>query len=170
MPAPRRIPPVRPSPGSGEEPGSSSASNRRDADPLGKLLLAAKSVTRETLDAALASQRKTFLPLGRILRDEFNLSADALAAALKKQTNVPRVYLRFFPVEREAVALLEADFCRQHEAIAFEKLGKLLCVAMSNPSQRQVVRHIETHTSMEVKIFQAPWEDIQKKLGAPAKA
>jgi len=165
MPAPRRIPPVRPSPGSGDEPGSP-ASNKRDADPIGKLLLQAKAVTRENLDAALAAQRKSFLPIGRILRDDYGLSADALAAALKKQTNIPRVYLRFFPVQREAAALLEADFCRQHEAIAFERLGKLLCVALSNPSQRNVIRHIENQTSLEVKVFQAPWEDIQKKLSA----
>jgi type IV pilus assembly protein PilB len=164
MPAPRRIPPVRPSPGAGEEPG---AASRREAEPLGKLLLQAKAVTREALDAALAAQRKTFLPLGRILRDGAGLTTEALATALKKQGGVPRVYLRFFPVQPEAVALLEADFCRQHEALAFERLGKLLCVALSNPSQRNVIRHIENLTSLEVKVFQAPWDDIQKKLSTP---
>ena len=114
---------------------------------------------------ALTAQRKTFLPIGRILRDEAGLSVDALAAALKKQQHVPRVYLRFFPVQQDAVALLEADFCRQHEVIAFEKLSKLLCVALSNPTQRNVLRHIENQTGLELKVFQAPWEDIQKKLG-----
>jgi len=161
MPAPRRIPPVRPTPGSGEEGG---AASKRESDPLGKLLLQAKAVTRENLDAALAAQRKTFLPLGCILRDDYALPPDALSAALKKQVNTSRVYLRFFPVQRDAVALLEADFCRQHEAIAFEKIGKLLCVAMSNPSQKAVVKHIESTTGLEVKLFQAPWEDIQRKL------
>jgi hypothetical protein len=165
MPAPRRIPPVRPSPGSGEEAGSgSSSSKQRESDHLGKILLAAGAITRENLDAALALQRKSFLPLGRILRDEAGLTSDALASALKKQAHVPRIYLRFFPTNKDAVGLLEADFCKQHEAIAFEKLGKLLCVALSNPSQRSVIRHIESQTGMEVKIFQAPWEDIQKKL------
>jgi type IV pilus assembly protein PilB len=165
MPVPRRIPPVRPSPGSGgEESGSTSASNKRESDPVGKLLLQASAVTRAHLDQALTAQRKTFLPIGRILRDESGLSVEALATALKKQTHVPRVYLRFFPIQQEAVALLEAEFCRQHEVIAFEKLGKLLCVALSNPTQRNVIRHIENQTNLEVKVFQAPWEDIQKKL------
>ena len=104
------------------------------------------------------------MPLGKILRDEAGLTPEALAAALKKQTHVPRVYLRFFPIHREASALLPEDFCRQHEAIAFEKLGKLLCVALANPSQKGIVRQIEALTGHEVKIFQAPWEDIQKKL------
>lgn len=162
---PRRIPPVRPSPGSGEESGSSAASNKRESDPLGKLLLQASAVTRVNLDQALTAQRKTFLPLGRILRDEAGLSVEALANALRKQPHVPRVYLRFFPIQNEAVALLDAEFCRQHEVIAFEKLGKLLCVALSNPTQRSVIRHIENQTNLEIKVFQAPWEDIQKKLG-----
>jgi hypothetical protein len=166
MPVPRRIPPVRPSPGSGEESGSTPASNKRESDPLGKLLLQASAVTRANLDLALTAQRKTFLPIGRILRDEAGLSVEALANALRKQPHVPRVYLRFFPIQNEAVALLDADFCRQHEVIAFEKLGKLLCVALSNPTQRSVIRHIENQTNLEIKVFQAPWEDIQKKLGA----
>lgn len=163
MPAPRRLPPVRPSPGGGEEPGS--AHNKRESDPLGKILLANGAITREKLDQALASQRKSFKPLGLILREEFGLTQDALATALKKQAHTPRVYLRFFPVQKDAIALLEPDFCRQHEVIVFEKLGKLLCAALSNPSQRNVIKHIETHTGMEVKVFQAPFEDIQKKLG-----
>jgi len=162
MATPRRIPPVRPAPGSGEEHGPSAS--KKESDPLGKILIASGAITREKLDQALAHQRKSFVPIGRILRDEFGLSAEALAAALKKQTHVPRVYLRFFPVQREAVALVDMDFCRQHEAIAFEKLGKMLCVALSNPSQRNVIRHIETQTGLEIKVFQAPWEDIQKKL------
>jgi type IV pilus assembly protein PilB len=164
MPAPRRIPPVRPSPGSGEEPGSSHTASKRDPDPIGKLLIQAKAVTREDLDRALVSQRKSFLPLGIILRDTAGLTLEALAVALKKQTNVPRVYLRFFPVQRETVALLDADFCRHHEAIAFEQIGKLLCVALSNPSQKNLIRHVEINTGLEVKAYQAPWEDIQKKL------
>jgi hypothetical protein len=40
-------------------------------------------------------------------------------------------------------------------------------VALSNPNQRNLIRHIETLSGMEVKVFQAPWEDIQKKLSAP---
>jgi type IV pilus assembly protein PilB len=162
MAAPRRIPPVRSSPGSGEDAGA--PATKRDPEPLGKLLVVAGALTREVLDKALASQRKSFAPLGRILRDQNGLSVDALAAALKQQTHVPRVYLRFFPVERDVVNLLEAAFCQQYEAIAFEKLGKLLCVAFANPAQRNVVRYIEVRTGLEVKVFQAPWDDIQKKL------
>lgn len=164
MPSPRRIPPVRSTPGSGESAGAAS-SRQREGDAIGRILLAAGTITREKLEHALAFQRRSFIPLGRILRDECGLSVDDLAAALRQQMHIPRVYLRFFPIERDTVALLDADFCRQHEVIAFEKLGKLLCVALSNPAQKNVIRQIETQTNLEVKVFQAPWEDIQRKLG-----
>lgn len=164
MPSPRRIPPVRSSPGSGESAGAAS-SRQREGDALGKILVAAGSITREKLEQALAFQRRSFIPLGRILHDECNLPVEALAAALRQQTHIPRVYLRFFPINRDTVAMLDGEFCRQHEVIAFEKLGNLLCVALSNPAQRNVIRQIETQTSLEVKVFQAPWEDIQRKLG-----
>jgi type IV pilus assembly protein PilB len=164
MPTPRRIPPVRPSPGSGESAGAAS-SRQREGDPLGKILINAGAITRENLEHALAFQRRSFIPLGQILRDECGLSEEALANALRLQAHIPRVYLRFFPIDRKTLALLDAEFCRQHEVLAFEKLDKMLCVALSNPAQRTVIRDIETQTGLEVKVFQAPWEDIQRKLG-----
>jgi len=164
MPSQRRFHRVRPSPGSGEERGSSAASGRADGVPLGKLLLDAKAVERKALEEALATQRKTFLPLGRILRDEHGLEAEVLSKALRRQTHTPRVFLRFFPVDVSVIALLEPKFCQEFEAIAFEQLGGLLCVALANPGQRDLARKIETEAGMEIKLFQAPWEDIKKKL------
>lgn len=123
-----------------------------------------KKLTIKQLEDALALQRKTFQPLGRILRDEYGVLESDLLEALRKQTHIPRIYLRFFPSAPEAVALLDPEFCRQHEAIAFEKLDGLLCVAFSKPPQRGLVRQIETSTELEVKPYSAPWEDIRKKL------
>jgi hypothetical protein len=163
MPAPRRHLPVRPS-SSSSESGSAHTSARRETEPLGKLLVQAGAVTREHVTAALALQRKSFKPLGRILREEFGLGADALAAALRQQEHAPRVFLRFFPIANEVQHILDPEFCRQHEAVAFERLGKMLCVAFSNPNTRNLLRHIEVQTGTEVKAFNAPWEDIQKRL------
>jgi len=163
MPSPRRFSPVRPSPESGAEPGATSRGKQENL-PLGRLLVHAKRITQPKLDEALALQRKTFLPLGRILRDEYGILESDLADALRKQAHFPRVYLRFFPAPPEVLALLDPEFCRQHEAIALEKLGTLLCVAFSKPPQRGLLRQIETSTELEVKTYSAPWEDIRKKL------
>lgn len=163
MPAPRRIPPVRPT-STNVDPAHASSSSRRESESVGKILVRAAAVTREQVDAALVLQRKSFKPIGRILREEFGLSADVLASALRQQEHAPRVYLRFFPVSNEIQHLLDLEFCRQHEAVAFEKLGKMLCVAFSNPNTKNLLRHIELLTSSEVKAYAAPWEDIQKRL------
>ena len=164
MAPPRRFPPVRPSPESGASKGTITDAERREGLPLGRLLVQNGTLNLKQMEDALAAQRKTFLPLGRILRDEYGLGEEALALALRQQTHTPRIYLRFFPIVAETQALLDTEFCRQHEAIAFERLGKLLCVAFSKPSQRGLVRQIETATELEVRSFQAPWEDIRKKL------
>jgi hypothetical protein len=163
MPAPRRIPPVRPT-SANADAAHASPESKRESEPLGKLLVRAHALTKEQVDAALIVQRKSFKPLGRILREEFGLSSDVLAAALRQQETSPRVYLRFFPVSNEIQHLLDLEFCRQHEAVAFEKLGKMLCVAFSNPNTKNLLRHIELLTSSEVKAYSAPWEDIQKRL------
>lgn len=141
-----------------------SSRGRQDNLPLGRLLVSQKKLTAKQLEDALSFQRKTFLPLGRIVRDEYGVLETDLLEALRKQVHIPRIYLRFFPSVPETVALLDPEFCRQHEAIAFEKLGNLLCVAFSKPPQRGLVRQIETSTELEVKAYNAPWEDIRKKL------
>ncbi len=163
MPAPRRIPPVRPT-STSIPPAPESSSSKREAEPIGKILVRAGAVTREQVESALILQRKSFKPIGRILREEFGLTADVLAASLRRQEAAPRVYLRFFPVSNEIQHLLDLEFCRQHEAVAFEKLGTMLCVAFSNPNTKNLLRHIEQLTGAEVKAYSAPWEDIQKRL------
>src|SRR5438045_1018945 len=147
MPAPRRIPPVRPT-ASNPDAANVSSSSRREIEPIGKLLVKAGAVKREQVDAALVIQRKSFKPIGRILREEFGLSAEVLAAALRRQDSAARVFLRFFPVSNDVQHLLDLEFCRQHEAVAFEKLGKMLCVAFSNPNTKNLLRHIELLTSL----------------------
>src|SRR5262245_39873811 len=150
MPAPRRIPPVRPT-STNVLPGPAPSSAKRETDPIGKILVQAGAVTREQVDAALNLQRRSFKPLGRILREEFGLSAEVLAASLRRQESAPRVYLRFFPTSPDVQNILDLEFCRQHEAVAFEKLGNMLCVAFSNPNTKNLLRHIEQLTGCEVR-------------------
>lgn len=153
---------VQPSPRRGSE-GASTAPTAR---PLGRLLVEAGAIGKEAVDAALAVQRKTFRPLGRILREEHGVSAQALADALRRQDHQPRVFLRFFPIEPEAIRLLDRQLCTDQELVAFERLGDLLCVAFSNPLRRDLILQLRTQTGFEIAAFRAPWEDIQKALKA----
>jgi type IV pilus assembly protein PilB len=156
----RRFPQVQPSPQRGAK-GDSSAD---DTQPIGRLLVSANAVTKEAVDAALAVQRKTFRPLGRILREEHGVSPQALADALRRQKHVSRVFLRFFPVDIQALRLLDRKLCAEQEIVAFERLGDLLCVAFSNPSRRDLIQQLRTLTTFEIAPYRAPWEDIQKVL------
>ena len=159
----RRFPKVQPSPERGEP--TAQAAPAKQGDPLGKLLLEAGAISKAQLEQALTTQRKTFLPLGRILRDEHGLLEAALAAALRKQHHFPRIFLRFFPVVRETMAILDKEFCREHQAIAFELLGSLLCVAMNDPRKVEVIKRAQQSAHYHIQTFSAPWEDIRKKLG-----
>ncbi|MCK6473735.1 MAG: hypothetical protein L6R28_18585 [Planctomycetes bacterium] len=160
----RRLPPVRPSAGKDAKADAATRTADGGTKPLGKLLLQAGAITREQLEKALETQRQSFLPLGRILRDTCKLDDEALAAALRQQAQTTRIYLRFVPIPAETLGLLDAAFCRENEVVPFERLGKLLCVALSNADQPGLIMQIEQQTNLEVKAFQAPWDDIRKKL------
>jgi hypothetical protein len=163
MPPARRFSKVEPSP-RGSEKAEPALAASSEGHPLGRLLVESGAITAHALEAALVSQRRTFLPLGRILRDEHALPPAALADALRRLTYVPRLYLRFFPVERDAALLLDHRFCLEHEVLAFERLGNLLCVAFSNPAVRSLCLRLRVETGCEIAPFQAPWDDIQRKL------
>lgn len=156
----RRFPQVQPSPQGGAK-GDLSADN---SQPIGRLLVIAGVVSKEAVAQALATQRKTFRPLGRILREEHGISPEALAEALRQQKHVPRVFLRFFPIDVQTLRLLDRKLCAEQEIAAFERLGDLLCVAFSNPSRRDLIQQLRTQTTFEIAPFSAPWEDIQKVL------
>ena len=151
---------VQPTPRRGDEDEPEAP----NALPLGRILIDAGAAKKEAVDAALAVQRKTFRPLGRILREEHGLSVEALADALRKQDHQPRVFLRFFPIEPETLRLLDRKLCAEQELAAFERLGNLLCVAISNPSRRDLILQLRSVTEYEIAAFRAPWEDIQKAL------
>lgn len=135
-----------------------------ESPPLGRLLTSAGAVTQEAVHQALAVQRKTFRPLGRILREEHGLTAEALADGLRKQSQPPRIFLRFFPIEREALQRIDPRLCTEQELLAFERLGDLLCVAFANPHRHDLILQLRTETRLEIAPFAAPWEDIQKAL------
>ncbi|GMV81294.1 MAG: hypothetical protein AMXMBFR7_24780 [Planctomycetota bacterium] len=150
-------------PGKGRKSGASKK-RRKDGQPLGRLLIEAGALTEEALDAALAAQRQTFLPLGRILRDEYGVEEAAVAEALRKQGHLPRVFLRFFPIDGKAIRILPLEYCQEKEVVAFENLGDLLCVACANPTRKDLEQELAELTKLEVRLYRAPWEDIRRKL------
>jgi hypothetical protein len=160
MSATRRFPQVEPPPRRGEV--SARTSGRVEGAPVGRLLIQAGAITPEALEAALLTQRRTFRPLGHILRTDHGLSAEALAAAIRRQGYIPRVFLRFFPIQGTVVDLLSQRLCAERELVAFELLGDLLCVAFSNPAQRGLVLQLRAETGYEIAVYHAPWDDIQK--------
>jgi hypothetical protein len=164
MPPARRAPQLELPPSWGEQKNLATGVVAHEGLPLGRLLVASGVLARPALEAALLTQRRTFLPLGRILRDEHGLSAEALGEALKRQRHVPRVFLRFFPVEQDALRMLDRRLCMEHELMAFELLGDLLCVAFATPLGRTLSMRIRLETGCEVAVFRAPWEDIQRTL------
>jgi hypothetical protein len=151
-------PPARPGEASGKTP------SRTEGVPVGRLLVQSGAINPDALEAALLTQRKTFLPLGHILRNDHGLGPDALATAIRSQGYVPRIFLRFFPIEGKVVKLLNQHVCTEHELVAFELLGDLLCVAFSNPAQRDLILQMRAETGYEIACYHAPWDDIQKVL------
>jgi MSHA biogenesis protein MshE len=101
---------------------------------LGELLVRQNLLTAEQLKLALDEQKKTGRKLGRVIVEFGYLTEEGLSEALARQLNVPFVNLKAFDLKLEVVNLLPEAQARRFRALALEKAGERLRVAMVDPT------------------------------------
>ncbi|MBN2711813.1 MAG: hypothetical protein JXR97_05170 [Planctomycetes bacterium] len=133
---------------------------------IGSLLVKKGVVTEEQLEKALDIQDQKGGLVGQILTEMGICKKADIGAALKKQRTITTVVLEGIQFEKEAVSLLARDFCEKYRLIAFEKIGNHLCVAMANVLDAQAKNDIKESTQLQIKTFDAGWQDIKSAIDA----
>jgi hypothetical protein len=130
--------------------------------PLGEILIAAQAVSTEQLSRALKIQEKGGKGLvGQILVQMGACDIVAVAQALGRQFRISTVELEHVEIPPETAAMVPEAMCREQRLIPFERLGKLLCVAMANCLNRKAINDIEELTKHKVKPFNCSWVEIR---------
>jgi hypothetical protein len=131
---------------------------------VGSLLVKAGSISNEQLDQALEIQADKDGLLGQILTELGYCSKADVGGALRKQRTITTVLLTNVKFDPEALALLGRDFCLRNRLIPFEKMGNQICVAMANVLDAQAKTDIKDKTQLQVKTFDASWQEIQQAI------
>ncbi len=133
--------------------------------PLGEILIQAEAVSTEQLSRALKIQEKGGKGLvGQILVNMGACQSLAVATGLGRQFRISTIELDHIEIRAEAAALVPQDKCSEHRLIPFEKLGKLICVAMANCLNRKAINEIEELTKLKVKPFNCSWIEIREAI------
>ena len=133
---------------------------------LGEIAIEAGLVNRASAARAgrMAEERKQ--PLVVVLIRELGVDEVALIGALRKQTRVPLIDPAAVEIDPEALRQLPRDVCARLRVLPLslttDGSGKLLRVAMADPTDTSAVAEIEQLTHCDVEVNALPLSAIDE--------
>jgi type IV pilus assembly protein PilB len=138
---------------------------------LGDLLLKAKLITQEQLDAALKSQREEGGKLGEALVRIGALHENDITETLSQQFGVPSIDLAKFEIDPGVIKIVPGDVARKYGVLPVNKTGATLTIAMGDPTNVFAMDDIKFMTGYNVEPVVASEialrKAIEKHYGTP---
>ena len=133
---------------------------------LGRVLVAAGTITETQLTAALAYQKRSGLRLGDALRELGYLTETALKQAVCLQLNVPFVDLDSWSPDADThlARLVKRSYAEANRVVPIARLGDSLTVAMDDPADSGVVEALRASTGLTVSVVTSTRSAIRRAL------
>lgn len=128
------------------------------------LLLEAGLITERQLQVALKEQEDTHRPVEDILVELGYVSEEHVCEYLARQYHIPYINMGHLPIDPDVVTEIPDDVAYKYVAIAFEKQGNVLTVAMREPLNFQAIDEIQFLTNCTVQPKLASRTNILKRL------
>ncbi|HSH60174.1 MAG TPA: ATPase, T2SS/T4P/T4SS family [Acidimicrobiales bacterium] len=132
---------------------------------LGSLLVQAKLLSREKLEAALVEQAVSGEMLGRILVDKGLVAETDLVSVLAAQVGYEFVDLSEYRVDPAAPTIVSESLARRYGVLPVGWDGDRLVVAMADPSNVFALDDVRTLAKQEVKVVVATRASILEAIG-----
>jgi type II secretion system (T2SS) protein E len=135
---------------------------------LGEIAIEAGLITKASAAKAgrMAEERKE--PLVVVLVRELGVDEVALVAALRKQTRVPLLDPGSVEVDPEALRQVSRDVCARLRvlplSLATDGSGKLMRIAMADPTDTSAIVEIEQLTHCDVEINALPLSAVDELI------
>ncbi|MGE4158938.1 MAG: GspE/PulE family protein, partial [Planctomycetota bacterium] len=120
---------------------------------LGEMLVNEGLITPEQLQEALSIQQRKKSFLGETLIEQKFLTEDQLLDVLTRQTGSPIIDLGEMSFDKELAKLIPWDMARKHNCLPVKVTGKILHVAMTDPTNALAIDDIAFRTNKTVKTF-----------------
>ncbi|MCK4235229.1 type IV-A pilus assembly ATPase PilB [candidate division WOR-3 bacterium] len=133
-------------------------------EKIGEMLMKAGMITDEQLRNALEEQKKTGDKIGSTLLKLEYVEAETLVNFLSKQFKIPPIDLNNIKVDSALVSLVDAEIANRYEVFPVKKTGKMLFLAMSNPSDIYAIEDISFSTGLDILPRIASALEIKKLL------
>ncbi len=131
---------------------------------IGELLLKDKIITKDQLESALETQKNEPGKLGSILIRLGHVSEEDIAQALSKQFGYPSINLSKFEIDKKVVELIKPEIARKHIVMPVHRIGSILTIAMSDPSNLFVLEELRFSTNLRIQAVISPESSILEAI------
>ncbi|MEW6684938.1 MAG: type IV-A pilus assembly ATPase PilB [Candidatus Edwardsbacteria bacterium] len=115
------------------------------------MLQQAKLITQEQLNKALEEQKRSGAKLGSTLVQLGYITEEQIIEFLGKQFGVPTINLSKCEIESSVLKLVSPEIAQRFQVLPISRVGRILTLAMANPSDVFTIDDIKFFTGLEVK-------------------
>ena len=131
---------------------------------LGEMLLYAGKINSSQLQEAVEEQKHSTKKIGEILVEKGYLTQNDIIESLEYQLGFPRVDLNKYELREDIITLIPESLARKYKAIAIDKKGNTLIVAMVDPLNFFGIDDIKLYSKMEIETVMATNNEIQSVI------
>ena len=118
---------------------------------LGEILIKESLITQEQLQKALEFQRSNGGKLGSCLTKMGFITDDDITGVLSRQYGVPSINLKFYEIDPNVIKLIPQDTALRYQVIPLSRVGSVLTIAMTDPTNVFAMDDIKFMTGFNVE-------------------
>jgi type IV pilus assembly protein PilB len=132
---------------------------------LGDLLIESGKITEAQLNQVLKKQKSTGKRLGEILIESAIVTEDDILSVLEIQLGIPRVYLDFVEISKEAVKLIPESLASKYNILPIYIKNDKINVVMSDPLNIFALDDLKIASGYDVEPLIATTNEIRQAIG-----
>ena len=118
---------------------------------LGEILIKESLITQDQLQKALEFQRANGGKLGSCLTKMGFITDDDITGVLSRQYGVPSINLKFYEIDPNVIKLIPQDTALRYQVIPLSRVGSVLTIAMTDPTNVFAMDDIKFMTGFNVE-------------------
>jgi type IV pilus assembly protein PilB len=132
---------------------------------LGEILLKESLITQDQLEKALEFQRSNGGKLGSCLTKMGYITDDDITGVLSRQYGVPSINLKYYEIDPNVIKLIPQDTALRYQVIPLSRVGSVLTIAMTDPTNVFAMDDIKFMTGFNVEPVVASESAIGEAIG-----
>src|SRR5881227_4248416 len=131
---------------------------------LGEILVKESLITQDQLQKALEFQRANGGKLGSCLTKMGFITDDDITGVLSRQYGVPSINLKYYEIDPNVIKLIPQDTAARYQVIPLSRVGSILTIAMSDPTNVFAMDDIKFMTGYNVEPVVASEASLRRAI------